>query len=190
MKSRNFLSRKFLWRVPSFPLYRQRVGRVPGLTEMVDDGLQALPRVGAAGEDLLAPAELQPALGLLHVGALAVDARNDADDGAVDQAGTAGREHAEGLVRADDQTHHVGLVGVQRQRRAQPRHLGVLAGGVDDGVVVVDVLGLAVVELFTPQSLRQGGFSCGYTTHEDQFFHSFYYWLVVFCFFIRGVREN
>ena len=148
---------------------------------MVNDGRETLPRKGAAGEDLLASTELQPAFGLLDVGTLAVDARDNTDDGTVDKTGTAGREHAKGLVRADDQAYDVGLIGVQRQRRAQLGHLGVLPGGVDDGVVVVDVLGLAVVELFAPQRLRQGGLARRYATHKYEFFHDDFIWGVAPC---------
>ena len=91
----------------------------------------------------------------------------DANDGTVDQASTAGGKNAKRLVCADDKTDNVGLVRVESQGGTQSGHLGVLTGGVDDGVVIVDVLGLAVVELFTPQRLREGGLACRYATHQN-----------------------
>ena len=122
-------------------------------------------------KELRAAAILQPELGKRHVGIGLIHACDNAYHVTVDKAGNVGGEDAKRLVCAYHKPYHVCLIGIEGECCAEGIDLGVLAGGVDDGIGIVDVLRLTIMELFALECLHQRGLAGRDASHQDQLFH-------------------
>ena len=144
---------------------------VAGFAKVIDQLAHALSRSGVYLKNRAAAGQAEPLFRQIHPGVFMVDFGDDPDDFPGGHAGNAGAVQRKRFRSADHQADHLGLKGIQRQRAAERSLLNVFPGSVDNHIVVVDILGFVIKNLFAAHGLRQGGFAAFAAADQNDLFH-------------------
>ena len=104
-------------------------------------------------EDRTASRQIKPVVRPFHMGPLVIGLRDDPDDRTVAAGRHAGRIEGIFFRGAQQQPYDVGLVGIEGERLLQRAVFGILAGSVDDDVIVVDILRLMILDNIAAERL-------------------------------------
>jgi len=100
-----------------------------------------------------------------------IDFRDDSDDFAVCHARYVWRKKAIGLSCGNEKSAHIGFVGIERKSSAKLSVFGIFTWGVDESVIIVNVLSFFVCNLFAPQNLGEGCFAAFTAAEKYELFH-------------------